>query len=97
MVRVAFVMGGIVMGLSNALYGAMSFRDGAAQERNFHQYRMLSMAETPAVDVHIVPSQEAPGGVGEVGLPPAAGALCNALFAATGVRIRSLPGGEQLK
>ena len=87
----AQIMGAALMGLSSALYGKMSFVDGAAQELNFHQYKLLGLAEAPEVAVHIVPSTEPPGGVGEVGLPPVAGALCNALFAATGTRVRKLP------
>ena len=84
------------MGLSNALYGEVTFQAGAAQQSNFHQYKLMPLREAPVVDVHIVPSLEQPGGIGEVGLPPASAALCNALFAATGVRIRSLPVGNQL-
>ncbi|MBN92997.1 MAG: hypothetical protein CL928_02865 [Deltaproteobacteria bacterium] len=90
------IMSGVVMGLSNALYGEVTFQAGAAQQSNFHQYKLMPLREAPVVDVHIVPSLEQPGGIGEVGLPPASAALCNALFAATGVRIRSLPVGNQL-
>jgi isoquinoline 1-oxidoreductase beta subunit len=93
----AQMMGATIMGLSAALYEQVHFRDGATVEQNFHQYRVLGMSEAPTVDTHIVDSDEAPGGVGEVALPPLAGALANAIFAATGKRIRTLPLGDQLK
>jgi isoquinoline 1-oxidoreductase beta subunit len=61
------------------------------QQRNFHDYKVLRMNEMPVVEVHIVPSNEKMGGVGEPGVPPVAPAVCNAIFAATGKRIRRLP------
>jgi isoquinoline 1-oxidoreductase beta subunit len=61
------------------------------QESNFHDYRVLRMNEMPVVEVHIVPSTEKPGGVGEVGVPPLAPAVGNAIFALTGQRLRELP------
>jgi isoquinoline 1-oxidoreductase beta subunit len=64
------------------------------QQSNFHDYVMLQMAEMPAIEVHIVPSTESQGGVGEPGTPPIAPAVCNAIFAATGKRIRKLPIGQ---
>ena len=81
----------VVFGLSAALKQEVRFRKGRVQERNFHQYRMLRMHEMPVVEVHIVPSQESPQGAGEPGLPPIGPAVANAIFAATGKRIRRLP------
>jgi isoquinoline 1-oxidoreductase subunit beta len=87
----AQIEGAVVFGLSAALYQQISFRNGLAAEGNFHQYPLLRMHEMPRVEVHVVPSHEPPTGVGEVGLPPVAPALANAIFAATGRRLRSLP------
>jgi len=87
----AQIEGGIVFGLSAALYGEITFRRGRVQQTNFHDYRLLRMHEMPTVEVHVVPSDEKMGGVGEPGVPPVAPALTNALFAATGKRVRSLP------
>ncbi|MGE0385199.1 MAG: molybdopterin cofactor-binding domain-containing protein [Gammaproteobacteria bacterium] len=85
------IEGGIVYGLTAALYGRLSLRDGSIQEGNFHDYPLLRMNEMPKVEVHILDSSEKPGGIGEPGTPPIAPALTNALFAATGKRIRTLP------
>jgi isoquinoline 1-oxidoreductase subunit beta len=81
----------VVYGLTAALYGKITFKDGQVQQSNFHDYRMLRMNEMPKVEVYIVPSKEAPGGIGEPGTPPIAPAVANAIFAATGKRIRKLP------
>lgn len=86
--------GAIAFGLSAALFGEITIKDGAAGQSNFHDYRCLRMNEMPKVEVHIVPSPERPTGVGEPGVPPVAPALANAIFAATGKRIRKLPIGE---
>jgi isoquinoline 1-oxidoreductase beta subunit len=83
--------GGIVFGLSAALYDEITFKNGRVEQGNFHDYPMLLMNEMPVVEVYIVDSREAPGGVGEPGVPPIAPAVCNAVYAATGKRIRSLP------
>ncbi|HEX2816328.1 MAG TPA: molybdopterin cofactor-binding domain-containing protein [Phenylobacterium sp.] len=85
--------GAVVMGLTAALWGEITIKDGAPVESNFHNYRMARMVETPArIDVHLVPSGGPRwGGVGEPGLGPFAPALANAVFAATGVRVRRLP------
>jgi isoquinoline 1-oxidoreductase beta subunit len=83
----------IVFGLSAALRGAITIYRGSVQQSNFNDYEPLRMREMPVVEVHIVPSSAAPGGVGEPGTPPIAPAVCNAIFALTGKRIRKLPIG----
>jgi len=83
--------GAIVYGLAAALKGEIRIRDGGVVEDSFRDYPLLTMAEMPAVDVHIVSTNEPPGGVGEPGLPPIAPAVTNAVFAATGRRVRRLP------
>ncbi|HEU4338932.1 MAG TPA: xanthine dehydrogenase family protein molybdopterin-binding subunit [Planctomycetota bacterium] len=83
--------GGVVFGLSAALFGEITFEKGRVQQSNFHDYPMLRMHEMPEVEVHLIPSTERMGGVGEPGVPPVAPALANAIFAATGKRIRRLP------
>jgi isoquinoline 1-oxidoreductase beta subunit len=89
--------GATVMGLGNALYGEISFRGGRVVQSNFSDYRVMRMDAAPRViRVHLVPSDKAPGGIGEPGVPPIAPALANAIFAATGRRIRSLPVAGQL-
>jgi isoquinoline 1-oxidoreductase beta subunit len=90
--------GAIVYGLTAALKGAITIDKGRVQQSNFHDYQMLRMNEMPVIEVHILPSAEAPGGVGEPGVPPLAPAVANAVFAATGKRIRQLPiRAEELK
>lgn len=88
---VAQMEGGMVYGLTAALYGEINIENGRVKERNFYDYKMLRMNEMPKVEVHIVPSTEKHGGVGEPGTPPIAPAVVNAIFAATGKRIRTLP------
>jgi len=83
--------GGIVYGLSAALRGRITIERGRVEQTNFHQYEPLRIDEMPVVDVHIVPSEADPAGIGEVGTPAIAPAVTNALFRATGKRIRSLP------
>jgi len=83
--------GGIGYGLSAALSGAITLKDGIVEQSNFHDYPALRINEAPRIDVHIVPSAAAPTGVGEPGTPVVAPALANAIFAATGKRLRSLP------
>jgi len=89
----AQMQGAIVFGLTAALKGAITIDKGRVQQSNFNDYEMLHLAEMPVVEVYIVPSTEAPGGIGEPGTPPIAPAVCNAIFAATGKRIRKLPIG----
>jgi isoquinoline 1-oxidoreductase subunit beta len=81
----------IVFGLSAALSGEITIKDGRVVQNNFNDYPVLRMNEMPVVEVHIVKSTEPPGGVGEPGTPPAAPAVCNAIFALTGKRVRRLP------
>ncbi len=82
---------GITFGLSAALYGQITLKNGRVEQGNFHDYQLVRMAAMPKVEVHIIDSQEPPGGVGEPGVPPIAPAVANALFAVSGVRMRSLP------
>ncbi len=83
--------GCIIFGLTAAFYGEITLKDGQVQQRNFYDYKMLRMNETPKIETYIVPSTEKHGGVGEPGTPPIAPAVVNAIFAATGKRLRSLP------
>ena len=87
----AQITGSIVTGLTAAFYGEITIEEGRVVQSNFHDYKMLRMGEMPDVTVHIVRNHEAPGGVGEPGVPPIAPAVANAVFAATGQRIRKLP------
>jgi isoquinoline 1-oxidoreductase beta subunit len=84
--------GAVIFGLSAALYGKIEIKDGIPIQGNFDSYRMVRLADAPRIDVHLLPSGgPAWGGAGEPGTPPIAGAVANAIFAATGKRIRSLP------
>jgi isoquinoline 1-oxidoreductase subunit beta len=85
------VEGAAMFGLAAALDLRIDIEDGAVKQRNFPDYPLTTLAETPAIEVHIVPSERAPGGVGEPGTPPVAPALANALFVLTGRRLRELP------
>jgi len=90
--------GGVGFALSAVLHGAITLKDGAVEQSNFHDYAPIRITEMPKVEVHIVPSAEKPTGIGEPGVPPLAPALANALAAATGKRVRSLPiRSEELK
>jgi isoquinoline 1-oxidoreductase subunit beta len=81
----------IAFGLSAALFSRITLKDGAPEQSNFHDYRVLRMSEMPQVEVHLVPGGDQPSGAGEPGVPPVAPAVANALFHLTGKRIRSLP------
>ena len=81
---VAFALGAV-------LHSALTFKDGRVEQSNYHDYQVLRMNEMPVVEVHIVPSREKPGGIGEVGVPPVAPAVANAVAALTGQRLRELP------
>jgi isoquinoline 1-oxidoreductase subunit beta len=86
--------GGIAFGLSAAFHGKITLRDGAVEQSNFHDYALIRLADMPAVDVVILEGNEQPGGVGEEAVGPVTPAVANALFAATGKRITSLPLGD---
>lgn len=88
---VAQMESGIIFGLSAALLGAITLKDGRVQQDNFDGYPVLRLDETPQIEVEIIESSEKPSGVGEPGVPPVAAAVGNAVFAATGVRLRALP------
>jgi isoquinoline 1-oxidoreductase subunit beta len=90
----AQMQGGIVFGLSAALYGEITLARGRVVQGNFDTYPVVRMPQAPTVDVYIVPSAEPLGGAGEPGVPPIAPAVCNAIFQATGKRIRRLPIGK---
>ena len=83
--------GGIAFGLSAALHSHITIQQGRVQQSNFHDFTLLTLRDMPAVIVHIMPSTQTPGGIGEVGVPPIAPAIANAIFAITGERLRTLP------
>jgi isoquinoline 1-oxidoreductase beta subunit len=87
----AQVQGGLLFGITAALYGDITLKNGRVQQRNFNDYRMMRINETPQIDVHVVPSTEDPGGIGEPGCSAGPPSLVNAILAATGVRIHRLP------
>jgi isoquinoline 1-oxidoreductase beta subunit len=93
----AQIEGGIIFGISGALYGEATIKNGRVQQSNFNNVRVLRINETPAIEVHLVRSGEPPGGIGEPGTAVTAPAVANAVFAATGKRIRRLPLERQLR
>ncbi len=90
------IEGGIAVTLTHALKAVVNIQDGAAVESNFHDYPILTMAEMPEVEVHFVKNLERPGGVGEPPVPPPPAAVANAIYAATGVRVRKMPFPKEL-
>jgi isoquinoline 1-oxidoreductase beta subunit len=88
---IAQMESGIIYGLTAALYGEITIENGGVKQSNFHDYRMLRMNESPQIDTYIINSNEWPGGAGEPSTPGIAPAVTNAIFNATGVRIRELP------
>ncbi len=87
----AQLQGGLVFGLTAALFGEITLENGRVQQSNFHDYRVLRMNETPPIGVHLIRNGEAPGGIGETGTTAAVPALRNAIYAATGVALRRMP------
>jgi isoquinoline 1-oxidoreductase beta subunit len=87
----AQIQSGIIYGLTAALYGEITFKNGRVEQSNFDNYQILRINEAPAIEVHIVKSAEAPGGIGEPGTSALAPAVANAIFAATGKRLRKMP------
>lgn len=85
------VRGGVVDGYGTAMYGKLSFKDGAAEQSNFHEYRLIRMKEIPEVECHFVDNGIDPTGLGEPALPPTAGAVANAIYKATGIRLKNQP------
>jgi isoquinoline 1-oxidoreductase beta subunit len=88
---IAQLQGGLIFGLTAGLYGEITLKKGRVQQSNFHDYRMLRIDEVPQIDVHLIKSGEAPGGIGEAGVTASIGALRNAIYAATGVALRRMP------
>ena len=85
------VMGAIVDGYGHAMFGKLSFKDGASEQNNFHNYRMIRMKEIPEIEAHFIDNGIDPTGLGEPALPPTGGAVANAIFKATGIRLKNQP------
>jgi isoquinoline 1-oxidoreductase beta subunit len=93
---VAQLQGGLIFGLTAALYGEITIKNGRVEQSNYNNYRVLRINEVPQIEVHLIASGEAPGGIGETGTTAAPPAVGNAIYAATGVRLRRLPIDTQL-
>jgi isoquinoline 1-oxidoreductase subunit beta len=87
----AQIEGGLIFGLTGALYGEITIAKGRVQQSNFNNYRMMRIDQAPKIDIHIIKSGEPPGGIGETGATASSPALRNAIYAATGVALRRLP------
>jgi isoquinoline 1-oxidoreductase beta subunit len=88
---IAQLQGGLIFGLTAALYGEITVDKGRVRQSNFNNYRMLRINQTPAIEIHLIQSDAPPGGIGETGTTAAPPAVCNAIHAATGIRLRKLP------
>jgi isoquinoline 1-oxidoreductase subunit beta len=93
----AQIEGGVIFGITAALYSEVTIKDGRVEQSNFTDYRILRMSEAPPVELHLVASTEAPGGIGEPGTAALGAALANAIYSATGKRLRQMPVGRQLE
>ena len=93
----AQIEGGIIFGISAALWGEITLKNGRVEQNNFNDYRVLRINEAPLIEVHLVKSTESPGGIGEPGTIGIVPAMANAIFALTGKRIRKLPIKNQLR
>ena len=93
---VAMMEGGMMFGLNAALFGEITVKDGRVEQSNFHDCRELPLANVPAIEVYLLPQGGRPEGIGEIAVPGIAPALANAIFAATGKRIRTLPIGQSI-
>jgi len=89
------MMGGIVDGLGHAMYGNLTFKNGAPEQNNFNSYHLIRLNEVPEIEVHFVDNGIDPTGLGEPALPPTGGAVANAIFKASGKRLRNQPFTEQ--
>jgi len=87
----AQIQSGVIFGVTAALYGEISLKSGRVEQSNFDNYQMLRINEAPAIEVHVIKSSEPPGGMGEAGTSGIVPAVANAVFAATGKRLRKMP------
>jgi isoquinoline 1-oxidoreductase beta subunit len=90
-ILLAQIQGGVIFGISAVLYGKITFAGGQVEQGNFNDYRILRIDEMPAIEVHVVPSTESSGGIGEPGTVVVQPAVANAVFAATGVQLTRMP------